>query len=351
MNDMSSAAGNVIVPNSYQTPNVYVDKLMYYLTPNEWKVLSYACRSILGWQNKIEVRQARISLSRFKDGDSVSMGCGLSTYGIRRALTGLNKFGILVKVGKPTQDGQMYELTCDVNAIDWAGLEDRLNTQQKIYSQRLKSANESKNQGVSSHDSLSSHDTPVCRPTTDLGVSSHDNIENQLTENQLKTNNGEYPQILDEDFEEWKRQGTEQWKEAQAKAPKPPKSEKEAKERIAAAIASGADRHSGNVFRLGFVTDHLKPLALAFCQCFGRGPMKNERAFWIKAWTAQYELELSPADIQRTYDHMREENLSVTSPNSITSLAYDLKRRDEEVQERKSRQREQARSKARKAVL
>ena len=32
-----------IVPNSYQTPNLFADRLMAYLTGDEWKTLHYAC--------------------------------------------------------------------------------------------------------------------------------------------------------------------------------------------------------------------------------------------------------------------------------------------------------------------
>ena len=38
------------IPNSYQTPNAYIDKYLHLLTGEEWKVLSYAIRRILGFQ-------------------------------------------------------------------------------------------------------------------------------------------------------------------------------------------------------------------------------------------------------------------------------------------------------------
>ena len=53
------------VPNSFQIPNIYIDHVIPYLTSEEWRVLSFAIRHILGWQDKIADRQAYISLSRF----------------------------------------------------------------------------------------------------------------------------------------------------------------------------------------------------------------------------------------------------------------------------------------------
>jgi hypothetical protein len=120
-----------LIPNSFQHPNVYVDRLSYYLTPAEEKVLNKAIREIYGWQDKIASRRAKISLSVFtdgkraEDGTILCYGCGLSTQTVRSALDGLHKFGILVKVGRPSKYGQMFEIQDDVDSIDWTGLESR----------------------------------------------------------------------------------------------------------------------------------------------------------------------------------------------------------------------------------
>jgi hypothetical protein len=34
----------LLIPNSFQTPNAYVDQYMPLLTPEEWVVLSYVVR-------------------------------------------------------------------------------------------------------------------------------------------------------------------------------------------------------------------------------------------------------------------------------------------------------------------
>lgn len=119
------------IPNTFQHPNIFIDKLSYFLTPEEEKVLNKAVREILGWGQNIESRQARIAMSVFidgkfdKDGNRLCYGCGLSKSVIRKALNTLCDFNILIKIGKPTNDGQLYELQGDDTKIDWQLLEDR----------------------------------------------------------------------------------------------------------------------------------------------------------------------------------------------------------------------------------
>ena len=56
------------IPNSFQVPNIYIDLFLAYLTPEEFKVLMYTIRRILGFENKRGSRQDRISLSQFSGG-------------------------------------------------------------------------------------------------------------------------------------------------------------------------------------------------------------------------------------------------------------------------------------------
>lgn len=114
---MSKATQSAYVPNSYQTPNILVDILMPLLSPQEWMVLSFATRHILGWQDKIASRQANISVSQF-------MKCGLARQAILTALDALDKYHILKKIGKPTADGQLWELAFD-DGVDLDGLQKR----------------------------------------------------------------------------------------------------------------------------------------------------------------------------------------------------------------------------------
>jgi hypothetical protein len=87
-------------PNTFQTPNEYVDRYLPYLTGEEVKVLLYATRRILGFQK----RQDRISISLFTDGmrsrndEVLDMGTGLSNETVIKCLANLVEFGLLVRL-------------------------------------------------------------------------------------------------------------------------------------------------------------------------------------------------------------------------------------------------------------
>lgn len=123
------------IPNSFQTPNAIVDRLMSLLSDSELRVLLYATRHILGWRKKADSCRARISISNFADGftytdeegtEYVYAGCGLSRQSIVKALAELEKYRILKKVGEPTRSGQIWELAfmTDDN-VDESGLQER----------------------------------------------------------------------------------------------------------------------------------------------------------------------------------------------------------------------------------
>lgn len=129
-----SAAGNRILPNTFQHPNIFVDRLMYYLTPEENTVLTFAVRRILGFQDNISSRKDNISLSQFtdglkgKDGTTLCNGCGLRPAGVRSALDALEKFKVLLPttLTPDPRKGQEYWLQENEDAIDWRGLSARL---------------------------------------------------------------------------------------------------------------------------------------------------------------------------------------------------------------------------------
>jgi len=52
------------IPNSFQTPNAYVDQFMYLLSGTEYKVLCYLVRRIFGFQK----RQDRVSIPQITQG-------------------------------------------------------------------------------------------------------------------------------------------------------------------------------------------------------------------------------------------------------------------------------------------
>jgi len=139
---------NKLIPNTFQHPNDYIDWLSYYLTPQEEKVLTKAIREILGWQDKIVERRARISLSVFvkgkvnRHGKQLCLGCGLGISAVRKALSALNEYNILCKVGDPTEDGQQYYLQENWDAIDHEGLKERKDGKKEQNRARTEAARE-----------------------------------------------------------------------------------------------------------------------------------------------------------------------------------------------------------------
>lgn len=114
-----------ILMNSFQTPNPFVDSAMAYLTPEEYKCLSFACRHILGWQDKINKRRGVISLTMFERGfisakGTAFGGTGLTRPTIVKAVDELVKYSFLFRIGEPSADGQEYELG---EEPDFVGLE------------------------------------------------------------------------------------------------------------------------------------------------------------------------------------------------------------------------------------
>lgn len=111
------------LPNSYQTPNVLVDKLMKLLTLEEWAVLSVAIREIIGWREKIADRRAKISLSRFADISGIGRETIITALGAYEGKHegGLVKYGLLTPIGEPDNKGQEWELTFDTKT-DYQGL-------------------------------------------------------------------------------------------------------------------------------------------------------------------------------------------------------------------------------------
>lgn len=139
-------ADGSLIPNTYQSPNEYVDFFMPLLVPvnaNEFVVLIYAVRHILGWKESRETLTATISMSHFMDGvegNDYANGCGLTEAAVRRALGPLTHYGILVKEGDPGPRGQRYRLQLDKSKIKIAGLMNRLKEKRDANQRRTKEA-------------------------------------------------------------------------------------------------------------------------------------------------------------------------------------------------------------------
>lgn len=125
-----------LIPNTFQNPNAYVDEYMAFLTPNEYKVLSYAIRRIIGFDKT----EDRISIGQFsgglvkKDGTRLDWGTGLSEPAVRTAIEGLVRYGLMV-VTKPHSAQEnlppAFGLQWDSEKVDQAGLIARLEEKQK----------------------------------------------------------------------------------------------------------------------------------------------------------------------------------------------------------------------------
>lgn len=180
------------IPNTFQTPNAIVDKLMFLLTDSEFRVLMYMVRHILGWQRKADMRRACISLSNFEDGFSYDTpegkvsypGCGVGKNPIRNALKELQKYRIVEAIGEPKAIGQEWELRfITKDDVDFVGLQLRQDT--NLRSRKKQTANarkvSPKNIGVSvqqiEHRGICSTDSQGISQTDSQGICSTDNNE------------------------------------------------------------------------------------------------------------------------------------------------------------------------------
>lgn len=133
------------IPNSTQIPNDYVDKFMAFLTPEEWKVLTYAARRIFGFQK----RKDRISLNQFskginrKDGgERLDYGTGLTLYSTRIAVDGLVSAGLLVELEPASMNHTpaMYQLQLNPESVRMDYLQKRREGKKAINVARMNPA-------------------------------------------------------------------------------------------------------------------------------------------------------------------------------------------------------------------
>lgn len=119
-----------IVPNTTQTPNVYIDRVMHLLDEAELKTLLYAVRRILGFHKEWDY----ISLSQFmggngrldEDGEPLEYGTGLTKTTQIKVLGQLVDFGLLIEAGdNKSNSGKKWALQLDDRRIDWDALWDR----------------------------------------------------------------------------------------------------------------------------------------------------------------------------------------------------------------------------------
>lgn len=153
---------SAMIPNSFQTPNALVDRLMPLLTGEEYKVLSFAIRHIYGWRDKLYDRKAKISLSQFGR-------TGISKSAVMNALDKLVEFGLLIKDGAPDNEGQCWRLGFDEADPDWRAMEERAAERKEQGRARTKAG-----RSVAQTGGLSDRPEVVCRTDT-----TKDNIQTQ----------------------------------------------------------------------------------------------------------------------------------------------------------------------------
>jgi hypothetical protein len=289
---------STFVPNSFQTPNAYVDIIMPYLTGAEYKVLSYATRRILGFQK----RQDRISISQFtdgtknKEGETLDSGTGLGIGTVKSCLETLVNFGLMIRVSENdprTNEGVMWELQWDGNKVNWQTMKERSEKKSQTDKKRLEKARSVRQTHlVGQTPACGTERTPVC-PTDPPGGCG---TETQYTE------------------------------ETQGNPDSVSLSEKEKEEVNKAVdfILQSSQNSNAWTGRDIFADNHL-PLVDWYHKVTGQDCPKSKRNDWMKALTAWQAGGLTVADLQAAYDADIKWRLAFTSPSQLTSKAIALK--------------------------
>ncbi len=108
MNDSSQ-----FIPNSFQMPNAYIDLAMQYLTGDEFKVLVFTVRHIMGWRERVSSRKAHISLATYENGYNDMGGTGLSRGALLSILKTLETYKFIKRANETSKNssrGQLWEL-------------------------------------------------------------------------------------------------------------------------------------------------------------------------------------------------------------------------------------------------
>jgi len=90
-------------------------------------------------------------------------------------------------------------------------------------------------------------------------------------------------------------------------------------------IARNAQEHEVKIIDASKFPEDVRVLAQRFCTLFGRMATGDEFGFWLKEFRKQIAIGLTPDDIERAIKKMREDELPIGSPKSVTNMAYSLK--------------------------
>jgi hypothetical protein len=109
-----------------------------------------------------------------------------------------------------------------------------------------------------------------------------------------------------------------------------PRTANEQKVRISAAITNYQQRIQDAPDLenyLARIPENVREIARAFCTGFGRTPAKREDGYWRGEWNMQEQIGLQPGDITEAISRMFRDNLTIKSPQSVTAIAENVKRR------------------------
>lgn len=119
----------LLYPNSFQVHNFYVDNLLHLLDGNEWKVLTYIIRRIVGFHKEsdhISLTQLESGICK-QNGEQLDHGVGLHRATLIRVIDNLLAFGliILVEDKRSVKVGRRFQLQFDTDKVDFAALNKR----------------------------------------------------------------------------------------------------------------------------------------------------------------------------------------------------------------------------------
>lgn len=165
-----SAQQDGLHPNTFQTPNLLVDRLLELLTDNELRIALFTIRHIYGWKDTRPAGTARLSISSFEHGYRGSRGCGLARGTIVETLASLERLGIMHRVGNPTRRGRQWAFAEREKDVDWAGLELRKEEQNAANRERTEKARAARRQKREALIGLSDRTEPVCATDQSNGL-------------------------------------------------------------------------------------------------------------------------------------------------------------------------------------
>jgi phage replication O-like protein O len=138
-----------IIPNSFQTPNFFIDGCLAYLTGNEFKCLSFLARKTFGWQK----RSDRIAKSQ------IAVVTGLNSETVDNCMEKLVAFGLVVRMAENNigNDGVEWALETDDGQVRFDLMEERQKQLDQVDRQRTEKARKKR---IEKGGGLSNNPTP-----------------------------------------------------------------------------------------------------------------------------------------------------------------------------------------------